>query len=207
MLVGDLGGDDRAPVAALGSVLLVAELFHQRSPEEGRALLAEAAGGRDLGEAVAGDRGGDDGEGVLGVAAVGGGIGQRAEDLDDLVEGAGPAMGEDQREGVGSVALLVDVVDGVVLDAVGRDLGCELGDAVEVGLLDAPIVLGAPVVAEFLHVGEVRAVLPARVGHFGGPAGLRESALEVADLGVGDVNLEWFGHVMFLSLGASPWLM
>ena len=115
-------------------------------------------------------------------------------------------MGEDEGERVVADAFLMDVVDGVVLDAVGRDLGGELCDSVEVGLLHAPVVAGAPVLAQLLHVGEVGAVLPAGVGDLGGPAGLGETALEVADLGVGDVDLEWFGHVMFLSLRASPLL-
>ena len=84
-----------------------------------------------------------------------GGIGEWTEDPGDLVERAGPAVGEDDREGIGSDALLMDEVDGVVLDAVGRDLGRELGHPVELGLLGGPVEVGAPVLAEFLDVVEV----------------------------------------------------
>jgi hypothetical protein len=52
------------------------------------------------GEAVTGDRGRDDVEGVGGIAAVGLGIGERADDLEELGDRAGPAVGEDQRERV-----------------------------------------------------------------------------------------------------------
>ena len=194
VLVGDLRGDDRAPVAALRPVTLVAELLHQLAPEQRRALLSEAARRRNLREAVARQRGRDDRERVGRVAAVRRRVGQQRQDLADLVERARPAVREDQRQRVGPDTLLVHEVDVVVLDAVGADRLRELRHAVQVGLLHAPVEAGPPVFAEFLHVGEVGAVLPAAVFDFGGPAGLREAALQVAQVGVGDLDLERLWH-------------
>ena len=60
-------------------------------------------------------------EGVLGAAAVRGRVGQRADRVEQLDHGAGPAVGHDQRQRVRVRRLDVDEVD---VHAV--DLGHEL---------------------------------------------------------------------------------
>lgn len=92
-----------------------------------------------------------------------------------------------QEEGVriGAVPADVPVVD---VDAV--DLAKELRPGVEGGLLGAPVVLVAPVVAELADVGDVRAVVPGGVRNGVGPAGAVEAVAEVVEDGVGDVDTE-----------------
>jgi hypothetical protein len=81
-------------------------------------------------------------EGVRRIAALRGGIGQRADGLQQLHDRARPAVGHDQRQGVVMPRLHVDEVD---VDAV--DLGRELRQGIEL-CRDAPeVVLGAPIPA------------------------------------------------------------
>ena len=53
------------------------------------------SGGEPAGEAEARERGDDEVEEIGGLAAVGHGIGQGADQWQELEEGAGPAVGED----------------------------------------------------------------------------------------------------------------
>ena len=150
--------DDGAPVAALGTVALVAELGgHEVVEGVGYAGGAPAALLRFAAPAEAGDGGDDDVEGVGGVAAVGGGVGEGPDELEELKHRAGPAVREEQGMGVRPLAADVPVVD---VDAV--DLAEELGPGVERGLLGAPVVLVAPVVAELADVLRRRRRSPSR---------------------------------------------
>ena len=76
------------------------------------------------------------------------------------------------------------------VDVLAVDLGGELGVVVEVFFVGAPVVLGAPVVGEFFEVGAGDAVAPVGVGEFVGPAGGVEPAVEVVEVGLGDVEVE-----------------
>ena len=60
-------------------------------------------------------------EGVLGAAAVRGRVGQRADGVEQLDDGAGPAVGHDQRQRVLVRRLDVDEVDVHAVD-LGREL-------------------------------------------------------------------------------------
>jgi hypothetical protein len=82
-------------------------------------------------------------EGIRGVAAVRSGVGQRPDDVEELGDRAGPAVGEDQGGGCGLRRANVEEVD---VDAV--DGGQELGVLVDARLEAVPVVLLAPVLAE-----------------------------------------------------------
>ena len=72
-------------------------------------------------------------EGILGAAAVRGRVRQGADGVDQLHDGAGPAVGHDQRQRVLVRRLHVDEVD---VHAV--DLGRELRERVQPRLARAP---------------------------------------------------------------------
>ena len=95
----DRGGHRRAPVAALRDEAFIAEPLHQRDPRGGDPLDRPALR-RAVRKAVAGERGRDEVEGVARVAAVRGGIGERADHLEELDHRSRPAMGDDQRQRV-----------------------------------------------------------------------------------------------------------
>src|SRR5215468_873087 len=82
----------------MGPIPVVAEAVHQFGPGLGDPAGVPAWTGERGGEAEAGQRRSDDVEGVGGVAAVAGGVGQRADNGAELHDGAGPAVGDDQRQ-------------------------------------------------------------------------------------------------------------
>ena len=131
-----------------------------------------------------GDGGDDDVEGVGGVAAVGGGVGEGPGDLIHLEVGAGPAVDEQQRERVGALAGKMGEVK-----AEAVDLGAEAGQAlVQHAFLNAPVVGAAPVLDQLADVGERRAVVPAYVRELVGKADAVEAAAQVVENAVGDVD-------------------
>ena len=107
-------------------------------------------------------------ERVRGGTAVRGGVGERADAVEQLDDRARPAVGHDERQRVGVLGLDVHEVD---VHAV--DLGGELRQRVQPGFDPPSVVLCRPVLAQCLHCGQLyplRAVadkLPAR------PAGRR----------------------------------
>ena len=147
------GGDLGAYVASLGDVARVAEAVHQLRPGACDAAVLPAELGRLAREAVAGQGRQDEVERVLGGAAVGGGIGQRAYGAEQLDDRAGPAVGHDQRQRVLVPRPDVDEVD---VDPV--DLGRELGQRVQSRLGPAPVVLGRPVAGERLQRRQLHAL-------------------------------------------------
>jgi hypothetical protein len=122
-------GHGGAHVAALGDIAAVAETPHQLRPGLRGAAGIPADLGRFAGEAVAGQRGQHQVEGVLGPSAVGGRVRQRADGLQQLDHRAGPAVGDEQRQRVRVGRLDVEEVD---VDPV--DLGRELRQRVQPGL-------------------------------------------------------------------------
>ena len=90
-------GDARTHVAALGHVAGIAEAAHQLGPGLCGPGQVPAELDRLAREAVARQGGQHEVEGVLRIAAVRGGVGERADGVDQLQHGAGPAVGHDQR--------------------------------------------------------------------------------------------------------------
>jgi hypothetical protein len=113
--------DEGTHVAALGDVAGVAEAVHQFRPRACGAAGVPAELGRLTGESVPGQGRQHQVECVLGVAAVSGRVGERADGLEQLDDRAGPTMRHDQRQ---RVLMLRPDVDEVDLDPV--DLGREL---------------------------------------------------------------------------------
>ena len=79
-------------------------------------------------------------KGVVGAAAVGPGIGQARDDVEELHDRTGPAVDEQQREGVFTGGAGVYEVDRLTLDA-----RPEMGQLVEARLLRSPVVPVLPV--------------------------------------------------------------
>ena len=75
-------------------------------------------------------------------------------------------------------------------DALAVDLGGELKVLVELGLLRAPVVLGAPVLGELLQVAQRHPASPAHAGQLTGPAGGGELVVQVVEIGVRDLATE-----------------
>src|SRR5207249_4517345 len=98
------------------------------------------------GEGIARKRRNHHVEAVVLVAAMGARVGQERNQLQELDEGARPAMGEDEWEGIGAAAPLVDEMDGLAIE-VSR----ELGKAIEPSLLRPPVERGSPVGDQFLQ--------------------------------------------------------
>ena len=79
-------------------------------------------------------------ERVLGAAAVGDRVGQRADDVEELRHRPRPAVGEHQRERTGLGRAHVQEMDPLPVD-----LGDVLREGVEPPLLGPPVVARAPV--------------------------------------------------------------
>ena len=79
-----------------------------------------------------------------------------------------------------------------VVDWLPVDLGNELWNLVESGLLSSPVEVVAPVIGQLLEVGQGYAApeVCTAVWCGLGPAGRVEAAMEVIQFGVGDLDLE-----------------
>ena len=124
-------------------------------------------------------------EGILGAAAVRGRVGQRADGVEHLDHGAGPAVGHDQRQRVLVRRLDVDEVD---VHAV--DLGRELRQRVQLRLGLAPVVVGRPVARELLHRRQLHALRPIFDELLAGPARRGDAAAQVGERLIGNVEVE-----------------
>ena len=181
----DLGRDQRAGVVARGAVALVAEATHQLDPRGGDPVVVPASLAGRAREAVAGHRRDDEVERVGRVAAVRPRVAERAGDVEELEDRAGPAVGHDQRQGVRLGGADVEEVDVLAVD-----LGRELGERVDPGLGRAPVVLVDPVVVERPDVRLLDAVVDIVAGELVGPARAAEPVLEVVEVGLRDVEGE-----------------
>src|SRR5262249_35214782 len=92
--------DAAAPIAAPGALALVAEARHQLGDGLGHALRTPAALVGLARETEPGQRRADHVEGILGLAAVGHGIGQRPDDLLKLDERTRPTVHDHQWQRV-----------------------------------------------------------------------------------------------------------
>src|SRR5262249_16649753 len=111
----------------------------------GDSLGPPTGAGRLAGEAVAGDGRDHDVKGVGRRSAMGRRIRQRLYELQLLDDGAGPAVGDDDRQGVLVLRTNVNEVD---VESV--DLGDEVRERIEPRLDLAPVVFCRPVAREFL---------------------------------------------------------
>ena len=179
-------GHAGAGVGALGGITGVAEAAHQLRPGRGDAeQVAPAGAGHRSGEPVAGQRRDDHVEGVGRVAAVGAGVGQWPDHLEELHRRAGPAVGQDQRQGFRLGRADVQEVDVLAVD--GRH---ELRELVQSGLLDSPVEPVGPVAGQVLQVVQRHAAGPVVVGRVLRPAGAGNPVVQVVEVGLGDVDPE-----------------
>ena len=148
-------GDAGAHVAALGDIPGVAESAHELGPGPCGPAQVPADLDRLARETVARQRGQNEMERILGTAAVRGRVRQGADGVDQLHDGAGPAMGHDQRQRV-----LVRRPDVDEVDVHPVDLGRELRERVQPRLAGAPVVLGRPVANERLQRRQLHALRP-----------------------------------------------
>ena len=124
-------------------------------------------------------------EGVAGPAAVGDRVDESVDHLGELQHRAGPAVGDDHRQGV--VMGRADVLEMDVEAVDGRE---EVGSGVDGSLTAAPVVGVGPVLAHLPHIGEGDPLGPV-AHHLGlGPASTGQPITEVVDLGVGDCDGE-----------------
>jgi hypothetical protein len=98
---GQHSGNPGPDISALGAVALVTETVHQLGEGSGNAWHGPARFAHGHGKPEAGDRWRHDVKGVTWVAAVGPGVRQRADDLDEFRNRTGIAMANDQRQRVG----------------------------------------------------------------------------------------------------------
>ena len=152
--VGDRGAD----IAALGDIAAIAQAVHEGRPGVGDAGGVPAEFGRLPGESVAGQRRQHQVKGVAGVAAMGGGVGQGADGLQQLDHRARPAVGHDQRQRPRMRRPHMEEVD---LDPV--DLGQELGQGVQPGLDPSQVIVAGPVAGQRLQGGQLHPLGP--IGH------------------------------------------
>ncbi len=179
------GCDRRAPVATLCHVSVIAQhLRHQLRVVTRHGARTQGAVGLAR-EPEADQRGRDDVEGILGLAAEPFRMGERFDDFHELDDAARPAMGDQQRHRRRAAPLFVQEVD---VDAVhGRD---EMIEAVDRRFLLSPVEFVQPVCGELLHIVEIGAVAPAAVvGHFM-PWKALDPAADVGQRLVGHLNLE-----------------
>ena len=104
-------GDAGTLIAALGDVAGVSEAAHQLGPGPRDATSVPADLRRLVREAVAGQGRNHQIESVLCAAAVGGRVGERADDVQHLDDRARPAVRYDQRQRVLVRRANVDEVD------------------------------------------------------------------------------------------------
>src|SRR6478672_7022625 len=124
-------------------------------------------------------------EGILGTATVRGRVRQRADGVDHLDHGAGPAVGHDQRQ---RVLVLGPDVDEVDVHAV--DFGDELRQRVQ-PRLDAPeVVVRRPVARQLLNRRQLHALRPILNELLGRPTRRRDASTEVVQDLVRNLNLE-----------------
>ena len=117
------------------------------------------------------------------IAAMGDGIDQRLDHLVEFHHRTRPAMGDDQRHRLRMRRAGVDEVD-----AEPVDLGRELRKAIERRLALPPVVLLAPVAADFLDPFQRRALAPV-VDQLGlRPARVAQTRFQISEHGIGNLD-------------------
>ena len=182
------GSDPRrdlcAPIAPLRAIALVAEPMHQLDERAGDPPRVPAGRAGGLGEPVAGQRRCDDMERVTVRAS------QPWDDVLELDDGTGPPVRDDQRERVVARRARVDEVDRLAVDP-----SAEVLELVQPRLLSPPVVRVTPVLDQLAHVSDRDPVLPARAVDLIREAGPLETAAEVLQDRVLDVDVELLDRV------------
>src|SRR5919112_2863329 len=115
-----LGSNNRAGVVTVRAVAIVAEPTHQLGPRLRGALRVPARLGGRTGETEPRKGRDDHVERVGRVPAVSVRVGERVDEAEVLHRGVGPAVGEDQRRGVGLGGADVQEVDVLPVDGGGE---------------------------------------------------------------------------------------
>ena len=171
-------------VAAVDAVPLVPEPLHDLVERGSSPLDPETRASRRRREAEPGQRRDDDVERVLGASAVRFGVDERPDHPRELDERARVAVGHQQRRRVRHGRADVDEVIQLAVDR-----GRELRELVQAVLLGRPVEVVRPAIGEPAGVRRRRAATP--VGDdIRRPARVGEAGLEVAHVGLGDVDGE-----------------
>jgi hypothetical protein len=175
----NLGGDHRAGVVTDGPVAVIAQAPHQLRPGTGCPHVVPPALGRRAREAKARERRDHEVE-RRHVRRTR--LGERSDHVKVLDDGAGPAVGEDERRRV--IATRADVHE---VDPRAVDLGDELGQRVELGLERSPIEDVAPKGGQPLHAGAGDAVVVPGAWELVRPAGVAQPLVEIIQGALGDI--------------------
>ncbi len=178
----------------------VAQAFHQHVPGLGHAVRAPAQLSWLAGKAVAGNRGDHDVESVFGATAVSGRIGQRADGLEKLELRTRPAMGKDQRHGVGMTRTHMNELD---VDTIDR--GDEFGQCIEPGLGLAPVITVAPILHQVLYLGQLHALGNVVDGFLVRPTGVGNALAQFGQLRVIDMDAVWTDGFGLRRLNRAGW--
>ena len=122
---------------------------------------------------------------VCGCAAVVCRIGERLDDGHELCHRPRPAVRQDHRGGV-----VMGRADMKKMDVESVDLGQAVVIGVDLALEASPVVLGRPVLAQRLGVGEGNALRPVINRLRFGPAGACQALAQIVDCRVGYVDGE-----------------
>ncbi len=88
-------------------------------------------------------------------------------------------MSENERDGIGSFAALMNEVDSNVIGVVAEVM--EPGEALD---LRFPVEVVFPIGADILQKAEIETVAPARARYFVRPAGAREAVSKIVECGL-----------------------
>ena len=180
----DLGPDNGAGIAALHAEALVAQPAHQLDERLADADIVPPGFAGRAGKAEARQRRHHHVERVLRLAAMRHRIGQRPDHVEELDDGARPAVDQQQRGSVFLGRLHMDEVDVLAVD-----LGGELRQRVDLSLGLAPVEAAQQPVHGAADIGVGRAGGPAAID-FARHHGAGEAILEILQLGGGNVDLE-----------------
>ena len=176
VITGELFCHGAAPVAAVCSESVVAKLLgHEAGPHVTDAKDGSVVGWF-AGEAIAGQIRDDDIEGVFGAAAEGLRVGEHRNQLGKAIERVGIAVCQQKRKGVRSAASLMDVVN---IDI--GDLCLEMRELVELSFLLAPVEGVLPEIQQLGEIVGVCARAPVAFCWVNRKAGFRQSALEIGE--------------------------
>ena len=112
-------------------------------------------------------------------------VAQRFDHVEELDDRSGPAVREDQGQGIGLGRTGV-----YEMHVLAVDRRRVLIERVQAGLLRPPVVLIGPVVDQLAQVGHVGTEVPPGAGNLIGEAGIVQSLTEIGQLGVGDCDTE-----------------
>jgi hypothetical protein len=125
------------------------------------------------------------------ISAVRGGIGQRIDDLDLLDDGAGPSVGDDERQRV--LMLRTDMDE---MDVQPVDLGDELGQGVQLRFDLAPVVFGRPIARQRLNRGELHALRCIRDGLPLRPNRCLDPPAQLGEIRVGNIHMKRTNRIL-----------